>query len=83
MYKNPDSGLVNIGHILTVIERTGVRRGDRRLREMMSNLAEHHKHHGDFLHHVCCSTNFTLLPVQQKDVCKSAELAALCPKLYC
>ena len=46
MYKNPASGLINIGHILTVIERTGVRRGDRRLREMMSNLAEHHKHHG-------------------------------------
>ena len=46
MYKNPDSGLVNIGHILTTIERTGVRRGDRRLREMMNNLAEHHRQHG-------------------------------------
>ena len=38
------------------------------------HLFQHHKHHGDFLHHVCCSTNFTLLPVQKKDVCKSAEL---------
>ena len=47
MYKNPGSGLVNIGQILTVIERTGVRRGDRRLREMMDNLAEHHRHHGE------------------------------------
>ena len=47
MYKNPASGLVNIGHVLTVIERSGVRRGDRRLREMMNNLAEHHKQHGE------------------------------------
>ena len=46
MYKNPESDLVNIGHILTVMERTGVRRGDFRLREMMTNLSEYHRQYG-------------------------------------
>ena len=27
MYRNPATGLINVGQILTVLERTGVRRG--------------------------------------------------------
>lgn len=46
MFKNPDNNLVNIGQILTVIERTGVRRSDHRLSEMMSKLNLYHKKHG-------------------------------------
>ena len=30
-----------------VIERTGVRRSDPRLRQMMTKLSRHHKQHGD------------------------------------
>jgi len=46
MFKNPDSNLVNIGQILTVIERTGVRRTDHRLAEMVVKLNKYHKKHG-------------------------------------
>jgi len=47
MYRNPDSGLVNVGQILTVIERTGVRRTDTRLKEMMDAFTMHNKRHGE------------------------------------
>merc|ERR1712110_953758 len=47
MYKNPATDLVNIGQILTVIERTGVRRSDPRLQQMMTKLSRHHKKHGE------------------------------------
>ena len=45
MYSNPETDLVNIGHILAVMERTGVRRNDARLEKMMTALADHHKQH--------------------------------------
>jgi len=47
MYRHPDTGLVNVGQILTVIERTGVRRTDARLKQMMDNLEEYRHEHGD------------------------------------
>jgi len=47
MYRHPDTGLVNVGQILTVIERTGVRRTDSRLKQLMDNLEEYKKEHGD------------------------------------
>ena len=46
IFKNPENNLVNIGQVLTVIERTGIRRTDVRLKEMMSKLNKHHKKHG-------------------------------------
>lgn len=46
MFKNPENNLVNIGQILTVIERTGVRRTDPRLAEMVDKLNKYHKKHG-------------------------------------
>ena len=47
MYRNPETNLVNIGHILAVMERTGVRREDVRLGKMMTALTDHHRQHGE------------------------------------
>ena len=62
MFKNPDTNLVNIGQLLAVsraenqeqeenlcfqvIERTGIRRTDHRLTEMVTKLKKFHKDRG-------------------------------------
>lgn len=47
MYKSPSSDKLNVGQLLTVVERTGIRRCDLRLKQMMTKLTEYHKIHGE------------------------------------
>jgi len=46
MYRNPENDCINVGQILTVIERTGVRRTDQRLAQFVENLEKYREQHG-------------------------------------
>lgn len=44
---NPDTKQINMGHFLLALEKTGLRRSDPRLQELISGLQELHSHIGD------------------------------------
>jgi glutaminase len=67
LYRNTETDLLNLGHLFTVIEQTGVRRTDPRLAEFLTRVVKHHEIYGEE------NTTINNLNVDETTFCRLTE----------